>query len=571
MRTPVDGRASLAARGESAASPKPSPLPQGKEPSRRCIPRNLPQATATQPCGNGLGCRQHDFRHGLLARRIPVALLWLTACLAAIVSSTNATAADPPNPADSTAGLSQEDLEELVAPIALYPDMLLANVLAASVFPADVIAARTMRASGGDPVAKGDDAWDPSVRMVAAFPVVLDMMADYSEWTTALGEAYLVQAGDVMDAIQSLRAVAWDNGALQTTPQQVIVKEGPTIIIEPADPQIIFVPRYTPSVVFVRNPPTPLAAGVVGFGVGVAVGVIWSNNVNCNWSGRCVAWGPGWWGRPNRVNVNVNVNNNNNTNINVNRPGGRPGAGGSPWRPPPNRVPGGGISRPDGGASTPGGGISRPGGGSSAPGGGISRPGGGTWRPGGGASTPGGGISRPGGGAGAGGGSSIGGGSGGASGIGGGRPSTPPSINRPGGGGSGDGLNVPSRRPGGTTGGLTGGTARPNPPQARPSPPQAQPSPPQARPGGTARPQPPSGGQSSIARPESGRPAARPAPQISRPAGGAAARPAAPPRQSAFQPGSAGSGRAPAARPAGGGAGGGASGGAGRAGGARPR
>lgn len=446
------------------------------------------------------------FRHGGFLATIVLALLAVNGAVRPAFA--DAAQALPASPASATDRLSHDELEELLGPIALYPDSLLANVLAASVFPDDIAAAQAMRRRGGDPVANGDSGWDPSVGMVATFPDVLSMMADYAEWTTAVGRAYLIQAGDVMDVIQSLRAIAWDNGALQTTTQQVVVREGPTIIIEPADPQVIFVPVYSPQVVFVRNPVSPVAVGVISFGVGVAVGSIWSSNVHCNWGGRCVSWGPGWWGR--RNNVNINVNNNNNTNVNINRPGGRPGAGGSPWRPNPDRNSSGQITRPGGGGGNRVPGDRIPGG----------RPGIGGGVGGGGTPTP--PIARPD-----------------------GRPS-----NRP----SGGAVSLPSRPPGGT-GGInrpTGGTARPSPPQTRPpNRPQAPNAPP------------------SISRPGGGS-TTRPAPGFSPPNRGVpAARPAAPSRPSGYRPGGGGGGGRPVpARPAGGA---GAGAGSARPGGARGR
>ena len=426
-----------------------------------------------------------------------------------------ATTAQVPTPSPMTQGLSEDDLKELVGPIALYPDLLLANVLAASVFPADVVAAQAMRARGQDPATDGSDEWDDSVRFVASFPDVLSMMAEYEDWTTALGEAYLIQAGDVLDAVQALRAIAWDNGALRTNEQQVVVQEGPTIVIEPASPQVIFVPVYTPSVVFVRRPVAPV---VIGFGVGVAVGAIWwgSSSVHCSWPGRCVAWGPGWWSHSTRVNVNVNRNVNINRNVNVGGsqrpvtlPARRPGSDGSRWQPDSSRIPSGGAGsgrRPalDDFRGISGGGAS----GNRIPGSRI----------------PGSGSGAVSGGPSGGGGQSIGGGgSGGAS-----RPQLP-SVNRP-----------------------SGGTARPSAPQARPSPPQARPSPPQGRPSSPPNIQRPSqppnlgGGSrpSGISRPSGGSGAGG----ISRPGGsggGSVSRPAVPSgpsRGSAFQPGGGGGG-----------------------------
>ncbi|MBX3359713.1 MAG: DUF3300 domain-containing protein [Phycisphaeraceae bacterium] len=216
--------------------------------------------------------------------------------------------------------LSDADLEEMLAPIALYPDPLLANVLAASVYPDQVKAAGDLVNSGGDDAKIEATDWEPSVKMVAAVPEVIKMMNQYMDWTKALGEAYVVQSSDVMAAVQKLRARAQANGALKSTPQQTVVTSGDTIIIQPAQPNVIYVPTYNPTVVYAApSSSSVVAAGVIGFGMGVAVGAIIANNsCGCNWHGGYVCWGGGWGGSHySNVNINRNVNINNN-NININ-------------------------------------------------------------------------------------------------------------------------------------------------------------------------------------------------------------------------------------------------------------
>lgn len=260
----------------------------------------------------------------------------------AIVLPPSTSASPQASAARGVEPLPVEDLKELLGPIALYPDTLLANVLAASVFPDDLVAAYAIARRGGDPAREPEPDWDPSIASVAAFPEVLRMLATSIEWTTAIGEAFLLQGQDVLDAVQSLRAIAWNNGALRSSDQLTVVREGTTIVIEPANPQVIYVPVYSPQVIFVRQ---PTVVPVITFGVGVAVGAIWWSNVHCNWWGGCVAWGPGWW---HRGNVTINVDNSvtiggGDRNINVNRPGTRPGTrpgdDGRPWRPDPDRRP----------------------------------------------------------------------------------------------------------------------------------------------------------------------------------------------------------------------------------------
>jgi len=272
-----------------------------------------------------------------------------------------------------------DELEEILGPIALFPDPLLATVLAASVYPDQVAEAAKAVAAGEDAAAREARGWESPVTAIANVPDAIAMLGDYPEWTEAIGRAYLTQQQDVMDTIQKLRSIANDNGALVTTPQQTVIIERDVIVIQPANPDVIFVPVYTPSVVFVRDRRPAPGVAVVSFGVGVAVGAIIANN-NCSWGWRGgVVWGPSW--RHNtRINnnVNININNNNNNNVNINRPGGtRPGQEGSPWRPNPDRVPpnltrpSDRPGRPSGigipGRDIPGRDPSRPGGGSRPP------------------------------------------------------------------------------------------------------------------------------------------------------------------------------------------------------------
>jgi len=189
--------------------------------------------------------------------------------------------------------LSDADLEELLAPIALYPDPLLANVLTAACYPDELAAAA--KAGGNDSRIDAAD-WEPSVKAVAKIPDALAMLTDYPDWTTAIGEAFILQSQDVMSAVQRLRARAYANGALESTEQQVVSTQGDTIIIQPAQPEIIYVPTYEPSQVYVEHYDSGdvVAAGVIGFGLGVATGAIIANNVDCDWWGGGCCYGCGW-------------------------------------------------------------------------------------------------------------------------------------------------------------------------------------------------------------------------------------------------------------------------------------
>jgi hypothetical protein len=189
-----------------------------------------------------------------------------------------------------------EELEQLVAPIALYPDALLAQILMASTYPLEVVsAARWVEANPNQQGQALEDAlqtqtWDPSVKSLAAFPQVLTMMNDQLDWTQKLGDAFLAQQKDVMDAVQRLRTKAQAQGHLQTTPEQKVIVEQPagsqtTVVkIEPSNPQVVYVPSYNPTVVYgawpypayppyYYYPPGYVAAtSILSFGVGMAVG-----------------------------------------------------------------------------------------------------------------------------------------------------------------------------------------------------------------------------------------------------------------------------------------------------------
>ncbi len=277
----------------------------------------------------------------------------VVAALAAQPDPKPAESTAPPTAPDGGVGerLTAAELDDLLAPIALYPDVLLSAVLAASIYPEQVIAAGMFVRNGATPAQLEAQSWEDPVKAVAMVPEVITMMVAYPDWMRAIGGAFLVQAWDVMDSIQRLRGVAFDNGVLQTTPQQVVsvVQETQKIVIVPANPTVIYVPRYNPSVVFVRDDRAAARAGFIGFGAGIVVGaIIWGGS--CNWNGGFIAWGrgggwgvwgaPGGWHRSTRVNVNINVNNNNNRTVNINRPGfDRPGVNRPGGNQPITRLP----------------------------------------------------------------------------------------------------------------------------------------------------------------------------------------------------------------------------------------
>ncbi|MGH7131761.1 MAG: DUF3300 domain-containing protein [Phycisphaerales bacterium] len=240
------------------------------------------------------------------------------------------TPAAVPPPAADKPPLKQEELDQLLAPLALYPDSLLSQILMASTYPLEVVEAdRYAKANPkltGDALAKEleKQPWDPSVKSLVNFPQVLAMMSDNLAETVKIGDAFIGQQKQVMDTVQALRAKAQSSGNLKTTPEQTVKVEaapaGSTttqvIVIEPAKPDVIYVPQYNPTVVYgawpyPAYPPYPyyppgyVASNVLSFGLGVACGVAWG-----------YAWGNCNWGRGD---VNINVNQNNNFNRNINR------------------------------------------------------------------------------------------------------------------------------------------------------------------------------------------------------------------------------------------------------------
>lgn len=191
-------------------------------------------------------------------------------------------------PAPAPVLRSPRELEQMVAAIALYPDPLLAQILPAATVPQQIVWANSYLAGGGDPRGVDLQSWDTSVKALARYPEVLRMMSDSLAWTTDLGTAFLNQPSDVMDAVQRLRAQARALGNLYSTPEQVVYVEGPTIVVVPAQPEVIYVPVYRPEVVYVQRPPAP-DRFFISFSVGHPMG-IWLNH-DCDWhERRVIVW-----------------------------------------------------------------------------------------------------------------------------------------------------------------------------------------------------------------------------------------------------------------------------------------
>ncbi|KDC06140.1 PF11737 family protein [Bordetella bronchiseptica E012] len=227
--------------------------------------------------------------------------------------------------AQAQAKLDNARLDQLLAPVALYPDSLLSQVLMAATYPDDVAAAAKWSADhpkdSGDAAVKAAEGlpWDPSVKSLVAFPSVMDLMGRQPQWVKSLGDAFLAQPDDVMDSVQRLRTEARKAGTLTSNKQQKVTtteSAGKTVVVvEPADPQVVYVPSYNPTVVYgawpypayppYYYPPPPGSAfatalvGGIGFGLGVAA-------VDAMWGG--FDWG--------HNDVDIDVNRYNNVNIN---------------------------------------------------------------------------------------------------------------------------------------------------------------------------------------------------------------------------------------------------------------
>jgi hypothetical protein len=219
---------------------------------------------------------------------------------------------------------SQEELDQVLAPIALYPDSLLAQIFMAATYPLEVVSAERWAQQNknlnGDELNNALDKqpWDASVKALVPFRDVLSMMSQKLDWTRKVGDAFLSQQNDVMDTVQKLRKRAADAGNLKTTEQQKVIVEGEAIRVEPVDPRVVYVPVYNPQWVYgpwwwPAYPPyvvypypaevvLALASGLIWFGVGLAVSAFWG-----------IGWG--YWGWHNHgfyanVNRNINVNGN---------------------------------------------------------------------------------------------------------------------------------------------------------------------------------------------------------------------------------------------------------------------
>jgi hypothetical protein len=215
--------------------------------------------------------------------------------------SVQAQAAVPP-PMPAYQPMAAQQLDQLLGPIALYPDPLIAQILPASTLPTQIVLADRYVSGGGNPNQIDQQPWDPSVQALARYPTVLKWMDDNLNWTTDLGQAFLNQQQDVMESIQRLRQSASNVGNLQSTPQQQVVNDGGYIEIVPANPQVIYVPVYQPDQVYYQ---TCYGPPFISFGIGFAIGG-WLD-FDFDWGHHnLIVWGrdhprpSNWWHEPPR-------------------------------------------------------------------------------------------------------------------------------------------------------------------------------------------------------------------------------------------------------------------------------
>jgi len=266
--------------------------------------------------------------------RRAVAVIAIVAVILQISGAALVRAQEPAATEEAQAKIPPEQLESLVAPIALYPDALLAQVLVASTYPLEIMQLQQWLTKNpdleGDALADAvaEQPWDPSIQSMAAVPDALERLANDIQWTTELGNAFLAQQSDVMDAVQSMRQKAQGKGALESNEQQKVetqvVEEKTVIIVASADPEVIYVPSYNPTYVYpppvypyppVYYPPYHAGGAFVAFSVGVAWGA-------AIWGGSCCHCG---WGH-NDINIDIDNNFNRNTNID------RGDRGGGSWQ-----------------------------------------------------------------------------------------------------------------------------------------------------------------------------------------------------------------------------------------------
>jgi hypothetical protein len=283
---------------------------------------------------------QRRLRGSTLAVALAAALLTTFAASSAFAQAPAPAAA----PAADVA-LTAEELEKLVARIALYPDDLVALILPASTNPLQIVQAdRFLAKRKTDPKAPLDDKWDDAVKSLVNYPEVVTAMSGDLDWTAALGEAVVADQGEVLEAVQAFRRKTQAAGNLKSDPKQTVVVEKEVIKIVPADPQVIYVPQYNPATVVVSGGyasygyyPSPYPVYYYPYppGAALATGLIWGAAMGAIWNGG--RYGANYGGGNNNINIDrsTNINTGNigrgSGNTATNRQGGQ-GAGSSQWK-----------------------------------------------------------------------------------------------------------------------------------------------------------------------------------------------------------------------------------------------
>ena len=266
-----------------------------------------------------------------------VIILPYNVLLYAMQEKPQANAASQASPGNQDSKLSKDQLDSLVAPIALYPDPLLAQTLVACTYPLEIVQLQQWLEQNKklkdkaltDAVQKQN--WDPSIQAMAPFPDLVKQLAQNIKWTDELGNAFLAQQNEVMEAVQRMRTKAMEKGALKSNEQQKVetkvVEEKTVVVVQPAKTEVVYVPSYDPVAVWgtpyypypaVAYPYYPVGGMMLSFGVGVAMGAAWGGG----WG-----WNTGWGG-----NNDININRNNTFVNNYNRGGNRYGAGNGSWQ-----------------------------------------------------------------------------------------------------------------------------------------------------------------------------------------------------------------------------------------------
>ena len=267
-----------------------------------------------------------------------VIILPCNLALYAMQQKPQANAASQASPSAQDAKLSNDQLDSLVAPIALYPDPLLAQTLVACTYPLEIVQLQQWLEKNKnlkdkaltDAVQKQN--WDPSIQAMAPFPDLVKQLSQNIKWTDELGNAFLAQQSEVMDAVQRMRAKAVEKGALKSNEQQKVetktVESKTVVVVQPAKTEVVYVPSYDPVAVwgapYYPYPPVaypayyPVAGMMLSFGVGVAMGAAWGGG----WG-----WNAGWGG-----NNDININRNNTFVNNSNRAGNRYGGANGRWQ-----------------------------------------------------------------------------------------------------------------------------------------------------------------------------------------------------------------------------------------------